>query len=242
MEEKSPIEAKIHNSSNLKRKNYLSWDETFMQMSYLIAQRSKDPNTQVGACVVDENNVIVGLGYNGFPRGCSDDNLPWGRERELKLSETKYAYVVHAEVNAIYNANKSVEGCKLYCYLFPCNECAKTIIQTGIKEIIYAVDFYHNEEQCIASRRMLDLAGIKCRQYVPQNNLQEILCPGEKKQHTENKLENAQLNSVKKEIKPEEKKQESMQETINFQDNSPTFRKPENDEPSQFIFENIPMD
>src|SRR3989344_2018378 len=123
-----------------KRKNYLSWDEAFIQIAFLIAQRSKDPNTQAGAVIVDQNNIVVGLGYNGFPRGIKDDDLPW--EREGNFLDTKYPYVVHAEENSIYNANKSTEGCKIYCTLFPCNECVKTAIQSGIKEIIYASDKY----------------------------------------------------------------------------------------------------
>ena len=165
---------KQHINSEKKRDNYLSWDETFMLMAGIIAQRSKAPNTQVGACIVDENNVIVGLGYNGFPRGCSDDSLPWRRGREYKLSETKYAYVGHSEANAIFNANKPVKGCKLYCVLFPCNECAKIIIQTGIKEIIYQEDWYHDDEQMIASRKMLDLAGVKCRTYAPRYDIKKL--------------------------------------------------------------------
>ena len=165
---------KQHNLSEKKRTNYLSWDETFMLMAGIIAQRSKDPNTQAGTCIVDENNVIVGLGYNGFPRGCSDDSLPWRRDREYKLSETKYAYVVHSEVNAIYNANKPVKNCKLYCVLFPCNECSKTIIQSGIKEIIYQKDWYHDQEEWVAARKMLDLAGVKYRQYAPQHDIKKL--------------------------------------------------------------------
>jgi len=168
---------KIHNSAETKRTNYLSWDETFMLIAAVIGQRSKDPNTQLGACVVDENNVIVGLGYNGFPRGCSDDVLPWRRDREFKMSETKYAYVVHAEANAIYNANRSIKDCKLYCVLFPCNECAKVIIQSGVKEVIYQEDWYHNDEVCIASRKMFDLAGVKCRQYTPQHDIKKFFTP-----------------------------------------------------------------
>jgi len=201
---------KIHNSSDTKRENYLSWDETFMLVAAVIGQRSKDPNTQIGACVVDESNVIVGLGYNGFPRGCSDNSLPW--RREGNFLEKKYAYVVHAERNAIYNANKYVAGCKLYCYLFPCNECAKTIIQVGIKEIIYAKDWYHDSEEVVASRRMLELAGIKCRQYEPQHLLEDILSGSEKKEPVR--------NIEKQETQPE---------------------KTGDDEPSQFIFENIPI-
>lgn len=155
-------------SKHNKRKNYLSWDETFMQMSRLIAKRSKDPNTQTGACIIDSNNIIVGLGYNGFPRGCSDEELPW--EREGNFLNKKYAYVVHAETNAIYNANKSVRGCKLYCTLFPCNECTKAIIQTGISEIIYESDKYHDEPAFVASRKLLDLAGVHYRSYQTKYN------------------------------------------------------------------------
>lgn len=146
-----------------KRKNYLSWDESFMQIAKLISQRSKDPSTQAGSVIVDDHGIVVGLGYNGFPRGTSDENLPWSRDG--KFEETKYAYVVHAEENAVYNANKSVVGCKLYCTLFPCNECAKTLIQTGIKEVIFESDKYHDEPAWVASRKMLDMAGIKYRQY-----------------------------------------------------------------------------
>lgn len=152
-----------------KRTDYLSWDETFMQIARLIAMRSKDPNTQTGAVVVDENNVIVGLGYNGFPRGCADENLPW--EREGDFYETKYAYVVHCEANAIFNSNKPTRGCKMYTTLFPCNECTKIIIQNGITEIIYEEDKYHDEKIWQASRRMLDLAGIKYTQFTPKYKL-----------------------------------------------------------------------
>lgn len=146
-----------------KRENYLSWDECFMQIAHLIAERSKDPSTQAGSVIVDQNNVVVGLGYNGFPRNCPDDSLPWSREGSFL--DTKYAYVVHAEENAIYNANKNTHGCRLYCTLFPCNECAKTIIQSGIKEIIFASDKYHDKEPFIAARKLFDLAKIQYSQY-----------------------------------------------------------------------------
>lgn len=149
------------------RKNYISWDECFMRMAHVIAERSKDPSTQAGALIADQNNVVVGLGYNGFPRGIESDQLSW--EREGSFLDTKYAYVCHAEENAVYNANKSVNGCKLYCTLFPCNECAKSIIQNGIKEIIFESDKYHNQDVWVASRRLLDLAGIKYRQYTLKN-------------------------------------------------------------------------
>jgi len=141
----------------------LSWDECFMRIAKIIAQRSKDPNTQNGATVVNQENVVLGLGYNGWPRGIDNDKLPW--EREGKLSDTKYAYVVHAEENAVYNASKSTEKCKIYCTLFPCNECAKTIIQNGITEVIYESDKYHDSDICLASRKLFDLAGVKYRQY-----------------------------------------------------------------------------
>lgn len=152
-----------------KRKNYFSWDETFMQMCKVIAQRSKDPNTQTGACIVNDKNIIMGLGYNGFPRGCGDDNLSWAREGEF--CDTKYPFVVHAEENAVLNANAVTEGARIYCTLFPCNECAKVIIQKGIREIIYADDKYHDSQEWQAARKMFDLAEVKYRQYVPENEL-----------------------------------------------------------------------
>jgi len=152
-----------------KREGYLSWDETFMLMAELISQRSKDPSTQAGAVIVDENKIIVGLGYNGFPRGIKDEELPW--ERKGDFLDTKYAYVVHAEENAIYNANKDTDGCTIYTTLFPCNECAKTLIQNGVKEIVYSSDKYHDEEIWVASRKMLDKAGVKYRQCIPEHSL-----------------------------------------------------------------------
>jgi dCMP deaminase len=120
------------------RKDYISWDECFMRIAHVIADRSKDPNTQAGAVVANDKHVVVGLGYNGWPRGIETEALPW--ERDGKLSETKYAYVVHAEENAVYNANAQTEGCVMYSTLFPCNECAKTIVQDGIKEVVYESD------------------------------------------------------------------------------------------------------
>lgn len=152
-----------------KRKDYFDWDETFMQMCRVISQRSKDPNTQNGACIVNEKNIVIGLGYNGFPRGCDDSELPWNREGSF--CDTKYAYVVHAEENAVLNASTVTDGSRMYCTLFPCNECAKVIIQKGIKEIIYDSDKYHDDDKCKVSRKMLDLAGIKYRQYNPKNSL-----------------------------------------------------------------------
>ena len=150
------------------RENYISWDECFMRMANLISERSKDPSTQAGAVIADTKNVVIGLGYNGFPRGVDSDVFPW--EREGALPNTKYAYVCHAEENAIYNSSKQPHECKIYCTLFPCNECAKTIIQTGITEIIYESDKYHDEPVWISSRRMLDAAGVKCRQYISDYN------------------------------------------------------------------------
>lgn len=141
----------------------ISWDECFMRMAHLISERSKDPNTQAGAVVVDYGNVVVGVGYNGFPRGIENDALPW--EREGDFENTKYAYVCHAEENAIYNANNSTKGCKIYCNLFPCNECAKTIIQNGVKEVIYESDKYAATPIVKASKKLFKLAGVKFRQY-----------------------------------------------------------------------------
>jgi len=147
----------------LKRKNYISWDEYFMGISLLSAKRSKDPNTQVGACIVNQFNKIVGIGYNGFPIGCPDDFLPWGREGD-NVNDTKYPYVVHAEANAILNSTKDLHGARIYVALFPCNECTKLIIQSGIKEIIYMSDKYADSDAVKASKKMLDLAGVKTRQ------------------------------------------------------------------------------
>ncbi|RJQ35439.1 cytidine deaminase [Candidatus Parcubacteria bacterium] len=156
--------------SNEPRKDFLSWDDTFMLMAMLMAQRSKEPNTQTGAVVVDERNVVLGLGYNGFPRGIGTDDLPWGKEQDDWVY-TKYPYTVHAERNAIYNANKTVAGGKMYCTLFPCNECAKTIIQTGVKELIYFDDKYMNEEYSVAAKKLFDLAGVRYKKYVPTKKL-----------------------------------------------------------------------
>lgn len=144
----------------MKRKDYISWDEYFMGVALLASKRSKDPNTQVGACIVDNNNIILSTGYNGFPIGCSDDEYPWTREGE----ETKYPFVVHAELNTILNANgKNLRGSRLYVSLFPCNECAKAIIQSGIKEIIYISDKYAASSSTLASKRMLKSAGVSIR-------------------------------------------------------------------------------
>ena len=145
----------------------LCWDSYFMFTAALAARRSKDPSTQVGACIVDAEHRIVGIGYNGFPRGCSDDALPWAREGADAL-DTKYPYVIHAEANAILNKNSaSVAGARLYVGLFPCNECAKLIIQSGIVEVVYASDKYHDAMPFVASRRLLALAGVRTRQHVP---------------------------------------------------------------------------
>ena len=140
----------------------ISWDEYFMGLAHLSALRSKDPNTQVGACIVDNENKVVSIGYNGMPRGCKDENMPW--EREGGFLTTKYAYVVHAELNAILNSPRSVKGCTLYVSLFPCNECAKAIIQSGIKKVIYDSDKYNGTDGNVASKKMLNDAGIELMQ------------------------------------------------------------------------------
>ena len=142
---------------------HISWDEYFMGVAALSAKRSKDPNTQVGACIVNEEKRIVGTGYNGFPRGCEDDVFPWGKGNADPL-ENKYPYVVHAEANCILNTTAKLTGATLYVTLFPCNECAKLIIQSGIKKLVYMEDKYRNESSNIASRRMLDAAGVEYRQ------------------------------------------------------------------------------
>lgn len=154
-------------ASSSKRQDYLSWDDYFMAMAFLTARRSKDPNTQVGACIVSPDKLILALGYNGFPRGCSDDYLPWARTSPSMLHK-KYAYVCHAEVNAILNkCSANVKDATLYVALFPCNECAKMIIQAGIREVVYLQDHYHDTDMCRASRIMFGMAGVTLRRHVP---------------------------------------------------------------------------
>lgn len=142
----------------------ISWDEYFMGVAKLSALRSKDPNTKVGCCIVNQKKKIVAVGYNGMPYGCKDNEFPW-HVREGKLSETKYAYVVHAEMNAILNATTSLEGATLYVTLYPCNECTKAIIQTGIKEIVYEDNKYDGVEFDLAAKKMIQAANIKTRQF-----------------------------------------------------------------------------
>ena len=147
-----------------KREGYLSWDDYFMSVALLSGKRSKDPSTQVGACIVNKNNIIESIGYNGLPKGCSDDEFPWNKEGEE--GDTKYSYVTHSELNAILNyRGGSLEGAKIYVSLFPCNECAKAIIQSGIKTIVYDSDKYADSPSTKASRRMLDAAGVRYYQY-----------------------------------------------------------------------------
>ena len=147
-----------------KRKDYFSWDEYFMGVAMLSAMRSKDPNTQVGACIVSDQNKILSMGYNGFPLGCSDDEYPW--EREGEPLDNKYFYTTHSELNAILNyRGGSLEGAKMYVTLFPCNECAKAIIQSGIKTVVYDCDKYKDSANVIASKRMLKSAGVEVIKY-----------------------------------------------------------------------------
>ena len=143
----------------MKREHVLSWDEYFMGLAHLSAMRSKDPSTQVGAVIVDAEHKVVGIGYNGLPIGCSDDEFPW--DREGGMLETKYAFVVHAELNAILNSTRDLHGCTLYVSLFPCNECAKAIIQSGIRKIVYEDDKYAAADNVIASKKMLNAAGVE---------------------------------------------------------------------------------
>lgn len=145
----------------MKSENYISWDEYFMGVALLSAMRSKDPSTKVGACIINQNKRIVGIGYNGFPYGCDDDIFPWQREGEFL--DTKYPYVVHAEPNAILNSTSNLDGATIYVSLFPCNECMKLIIQSGIREIVYLSDKYADTPSNIASKKMAESAGIVCR-------------------------------------------------------------------------------
>ncbi len=157
----------------MKREDYISWDEYFMGIAIMSQNRSKDPNSQVGACIVDPNNKIVSLGYNGAPIGFDDDkDMKWSREGDFL--DTKYAYVCHSELNAILNSNVPLKGCKMYVTLFPCNECAKAIIQSGIKEIIYLSDKYNNTKENIASKLMLDKCNVKYTLYKKSGRLLNI--------------------------------------------------------------------
>ena len=159
---------------NHKRTDYLSWDEYFMGVAMLSGMRSKDPNTQVGCCIVSQDNKILSMGYNGLPIGCSDDEFPWAREGEDPL-DTKYVYTTHSELNAILNySGGSLAGAKLYVSLFPCNECAKAIIQSGIKEVIYDCDKDAHTPAVMASKRMMDAAGVRYHQYHRTNRKIEI--------------------------------------------------------------------
>ena len=148
-----------------KRSDYISWDEYFMGVAHLSGMRSKDPNTQVGACIVSPDNKILSMGYNGFPKGCADDEFPWERENDEDSNLTKYPFVTHSELNAILNyRGGSLEGTKLYVSLFPCNECAKAIIQAGIRTVVYDSDKYRGTPSNRAAKRMFDAAGVE---YVP---------------------------------------------------------------------------
>ncbi|WP_315524077.1 cytidine/deoxycytidylate deaminase family protein [Fusobacterium massiliense] len=154
------------------RKDFIDWDGYFMGIALLSSMRSKDPNTQVGACIVNEDKRIVGVGYNGLPKGCNDEDFPW--EREGEFLETKYPYVCHAELNAILNSIQSLKDCIIYVALFPCNECSKAIIQSGIKEIVYLSDKHNGTDANKASKKMLETAGIKFRQFTPKLKKLEI--------------------------------------------------------------------
>lgn len=157
----------------MKREDYLSWDQYFMGIALLSAQRSKDPNTQVGACIVGENNRILSVGYNGMPSGCSDDEMPW--DREGSPLKSKYFFVCHAELNAILNySGGSLAGATCYSTLFPCNECAKAIIQSGIKEIVYLSDKYSESESTIAAKTMFNMTGVQYRAYEGKNRKVEL--------------------------------------------------------------------
>ncbi len=143
----------------MKSNDYISWNDYFMGVAKLSSKRSKDPSTKVGACIVNTKKRIVGIGYNGLPCGCSDDEFPWNREGDFL--DTKYPYVVHAEPNAILNSTEKLDDASMYVTLFPCNECAKLIIQSGIKTIYYASDKYDGSDSNLASKKLFDAAGVK---------------------------------------------------------------------------------
>ena len=147
----------------MKRQDYISWNEYFMSIALLSAQRSKDSNTQVGACIVNDEHKIVSVGYNGMPTGCDDDEMPW--ERDGAFLDTKYPFVCHAELNAILNSNADLHGCTLYVTLFPCNECAKAIIQSGIRRVVYLDNKYAGTDSILASELLFRKTGVACEAY-----------------------------------------------------------------------------
>lgn len=150
----------------MKREDYIGWDTYFMGIALLSAERSKDPSTQVGACIVSQEHKILSMGYNGMPTGVSDDDIPWGREGQPL--ETKYSYVCHAELNAILNCPTSLKGSTIYVALFPCNECAKAIVQSGITKVIYKEDKYADTSAVIASKKIFDMCGVTYELYKPE--------------------------------------------------------------------------
>jgi len=144
----------------------ISWDEYFMSIALLSSLRSKDPHTKVGACIVSKDHKVLSLGYNGMPIGIDDQKIPWaGKDSGNEFLETKYPYVCHAELNAILNSNHDLHGSTLYVTLFPCNECTKAVIQAGVRKLVYLSDKYHDTEEEIAARKMLDMAGIPYEKY-----------------------------------------------------------------------------
>ena len=168
------MEQKCHGRKHMKRQDYISWDEYFMGIALMSAHRSKDPGTQVGACIISPEKRILTVGYNGMPSGCSDDEFPW--EREGSPLETKYLFVCHAEMNAILNSGHSdLRGSTVYTTLFPCAECTKAMIQKGIAEIVYLSDKYANDDLFIAARKMLDASGVSYCPYAPTGRSIEIL-------------------------------------------------------------------
>lgn len=149
------------------RMNNISWDEYFMGVAMLSAMRSKDPSTQVGSCIVTEDKRIVGIGYNGAPKGFDDKDFPWARKGDFL--KVKYPFVVHAEANAIMNATTNLKGCILYVALMPCNQCAQLIAQSGIKEVVYISDKYKDVDVFKAGKIILNKAGIKIRKFKSEN-------------------------------------------------------------------------
>ncbi|MBE6857328.1 MAG: dCMP deaminase family protein [Ruminococcus sp.] len=158
----------------MKRNDYITWDEYFMGVAMLSAQRSKDNSTQVGACIVNNEKKIVAVGYNGMPTGCCDDDMPWDRQADSAL-DTKYPFVCHAELNAILNSNSaSLKDCTVYVTLFPCNECAKAIIQSGIRRIVYADNKYADSDSVKASCILFDKCGVRYEEYKPSGKTLSI--------------------------------------------------------------------
>ncbi|KAF7710059.1 hypothetical protein HF521_008931 [Silurus meridionalis] len=147
----------------------------FMTVALLFAKKSPDPNTKVGACIVNQEGKIVGIGYNKMPNGCENADFPWKRGK-YDDPTTKHQYVCHAELNAIVNKTSvDVKGCTIYVTLFPCNQCARILIQSGVRNLVYLSNKRKDRPDTNVSNKLLDTAGVTCRQFTAQGDVCALL-------------------------------------------------------------------